>query len=93
MTVGSPEAQTVMAAMISTPADVRIAFERFQDALDVADEPFDWSFSDVKRAFEHWLAQGGQPSLSWDDVTEHQVAIAMSRRYQPYLVSTRRWFR
>jgi len=79
--------------MIATPADIRSAFESFQNELDARSEGHEWSMDDVKREFEQWLARQGRPPLAWTAVHEHELALAMSRRYQPYLVSARRWFR
>lgn len=79
--------------MISTRAEIRFDFERFQDDLDTRGEAFDWSMDDVKREFEQWLMRAGRAQWSWTEVHEHEVALAMSRRYQPYLISPRRWFR
>lgn len=79
--------------MTATPAEVRLAFEGFRDDLDANGEAFDWSSADVKREFEQWLTRGEGLQFPWTDLHEHEVAVAMSRRYQPYLVSARRWFR
>lgn len=79
--------------MIATPDEVRLAFEDFQADLDASGQCFEWTMADVKREFETWLLRGEATQFAWNDLYEHEIALAMSRRYQPYLCSTRRWFR
>lgn len=79
--------------MIASRADIRSVFHAFQDDLDAGGEAFDWSFEEVKAAFEDWLARVQPRQVVWTQDQEHEVATAMSQRYQPYLISDRRWFR